>query len=387
MTDRAKYFDYAATAPMLPEAAEAYAEAAGELYGNPSSPHDAGTAARRALLEARERICDCAGFDDGRLILTSGGTESNNLVIRGIMEQQPDRRLLVTEDTHPSIWFARQHYEERCDILRTGRDGVLTAEMVALALKPEHVMVCLSHACNETGLVHDVARIARLCNRREVLCHIDGTQALGHLPVNLAELTCDFYTFSAHKFGGPRGVGGVFLREGGISPQNRGGNQEWRLRAGTENVAGAIATAVALEISEARREREESRLRDLARQLYSGLEEALPEVLLNSDLENGLPGLVSVSLKGVSSHDVAVELNLRGYAVSTGSACHADQVLPSRVILSLGRKRDEALGTLRISLGPASTPEAITGLLRDLPEIVSAQKVPGQPARTSAMPF
>jgi cysteine desulfurase len=369
-----RYLDYAATAPMLPEALEAYARAARDFPGNPSSVHASGAAARRALNEAKERICACVGFDDGRLVLTSGATEANNFILRSVLATGSGERALIGRDTHPSIWFAISEYPEAADVLNLPEGGVLSPAGVTAALTPEHRLVALGHACNETGLVHPVREIATVLNLRGLLTHIDGTQAVGRLPVDLSQIPCDFYTFSAHKFGGPHGVGGVFMRDFQPTPLLRGGNQEWRLRAGTENVAAALATATALEVARARVESEATRLRALAGDLVARLRQAWPETLVNSDVSNGLPGLVSVSFPGVPAHDVAVALSMEDFSVSTGSACHADLVIPSRVILALGRRDEEALGTLRISMGPQTTAQTINDLVEALTRELQAYR-------------
>ena len=357
-----RYFDYAAAAPMHPAAIEAYARAARDFPGNPSSVHPGGTAARRALDEAKERLCACAGFDDGRLILTSGATEANNLILRGVLAGQPEARILIAADAHPSLWFAVADFPENCETIPLPPGGVLRAESVAGKFASAPALCSLGHACNETGLIHDVRDIAVRGGLRDIPVHIDGTQALGKLPVDLADIPCDYYTFSAHKFGGPHGLGGVFLRGAPIQPLLRGGNQEWKLRAGTENVPAALAAATALEAACAQHASEAHRLRTLTAALAERLRAAWPQLLVNSDCEHGLPGILSVSFPGVPAHDVAIALGMEDFAVSTGSACHADLVIPSRVILALGRSEQAALGTLRISMGRNTTAGAVADL-------------------------
>jgi len=371
--DPARYFDYAATSPMLPEAVAAYAVASERYYGNPSSPHSPGHAAREALYEAKDRICAAVSFSDGRLVLTSGGTESNNLVVEGFCAAEPEGLILLAEDVHPSLWYAAERHPDRVRVLRLGDSPKIDAGRVRETLDGVGLVVC-SHICNETGLRHDVRGIAELCHRKGVRCHVDGTQALGHVAVDLDAIPCDSYAFSAHKFGGPRGVGGLFLREGRLEPILRGGGQEWHLRAGTENVAGCLATAEALAVSCARREAEEERLRRLAAQLLDGLAGMERPPLVNGDPATGLPGLVSCSATGISGHAAVTELDLRGFALATGSACHADRVEPSRVILALGRDQEQALGTLRISMGFGTTPEAVADLAGAVRDVIAAQR-------------
>jgi cysteine desulfurase len=358
---------------MAPEALDAYVRVAGELYGNPSSAHQPGAAAAAGLRREKTALCSACSFSDGSLLQVSGGTEANNAVIQGHLRQNPTARLLIAIDTHPSIWFASERYPDQWDLLPLGRGGVISAETIARALKPETTLVCMSHVCNETGTVHHVQEIAELCTRKQVLLLCDGAQALGHVPVDLDQLRCDFYTFSAHKFGGPRGVGGVFLRSR-LSPLLGGGGQELGLRPGTENVAGLAATAAALQLSIATMTEESERLRKLARFLGQFLSSKIPDLRLNSDPELGLPGLLSISVPGISAQAVVTELSLLGFAISAGSACHANQTVPSRAILARGRSEVEALGSLRISMGSDSGREDVFELAEAICAVVGRQR-------------
>jgi cysteine desulfurase len=359
---------------MVPQALETYVKVAGELFGNPSSAHQPGAAAAAGLRREKRQLCNACSFSDGSLLQVSGGTEANNVVIQGHLLQRPDARLLIAVDTHPSIWFAGERYPGQWDLLPLGRGGVISAETVAAALKSETTLVCMSHVCNETGTVHQVQAIADLCARRQVRLLCDGAQALGHIPVDLDQIRCDFYTFSAHKLGGPRGVGGVFLRHDRLTPLLGGGGQEQGLRPGTENVAGLAATTAALQLSLATMAEEGERLRRLARFLVQYLSSKIPDLLLNSDLDTGLPGLVSISVPGLTAQAAVTELSLLGFALSAGSACHANQTVPSRAILARGRSQAEALGTLRISMGSETTSEEVFELAEAICGVAARQR-------------
>jgi cysteine desulfurase len=222
--------------------------------------------------------------------------------------------------------------------------------------------------------VQDVAAIGRLCRERGVLLHVDGVQAVGHLPLELDAVPFDFYTFSAHKFGGPRGTGGVFTRDAEPVPQISGGGQERGLRAGTENVAGLAGALEALRLCTGMMAGETARLRRLARLLVDELGREAAEFVLNSDLEEGLPGLVSLSFPGVSGTTLVADLDLMGFAVSAGSACHSNRVEPSRVIAAMGRPEELALGTVRVSMGRFTEEDGVRRLARTLAEAVGRQK-------------
>jgi cysteine desulfurase len=233
--------------------------------------------------------------------------------------------------------------------------GRVTAAEVARRLRPDTVLCSVLHANNETGIVNDVRAIAAICAERGVPCHVDGVQAVGHLPSVLSDLGANFYTFSAHKFGAPRGAGGLFIRGAQAEPLLRGGGHESGLRAGTENVAAIAAAAVALHESLAILPAEIPRLRALADRFVAEVTRRCPSAVLNSDPAEGLPGLVSISFPGLLASELVAELGLQGYALSAGSACHSNTLTPSRVLLAMGRTEVAALGTVRVSMGRHTT--------------------------------
>jgi cysteine desulfurase len=367
------YFDYAASAPPFPEALKRFEEVSLREYGNPSSSHAAGQDARKALDAARKAFLARTGFADGSLVLTSGATEANNLAIRGILDANPDGRLVLAADAHPSAWFAKEAYPKRTDVLETGPDGRISADRLASLLSRKTALVSLLHAGNETGVLQDVKALGAVCAGAGVPLHVDGVQALGRIPVTLSELPFSFYTFSAHKFGGPRGAGGVIVREAALRAQIAGGGQEKGLRGGSENVAGLAAALVALDLSTRSLESEGPRLRRLAALLTDEIRASIPGVLLNSAPE-GLPGLVSVSVPDLIGEEIVVELNLRGFAVSAGSACGSGRMEPSRPVMAMGRTRAQALGTVRISMGRFTTEDAARRLAAALRQVVEKQK-------------
>jgi cysteine desulfurase len=368
MTDDG-YFDTAASAPPFPEALRRFEEVSLRHYANPSSSHEGGQTAREALEAARRAFLARVGFADGTLVLTSGATEANNLVIRGAMEARPKGRLLLAADSHPSVWFAKAQADE----LDTGPDGRISPEKLKAAITKRTSLVSIVHANNETGVIQDVKALGDVCAQKGAPLHVDGVQAIGRLPVTLSELPFAFYTFSAHKFGGPRGVGGVFVRGATLAPQIRGGGQEKGARGGTENVAGLAAALVALDLVTRSLESEIPRLRRLAALLTEEIRSALPDVLVNSQAA-GVPGLVSFSFPKLLGEEIVVELSLRGFAVSAGSACGSGKMEPSRPVLAMGRTREQALGTVRISMGRHTTEDAVRRLAAALRQVVEKQK-------------
>jgi len=361
-----RYFDYAASAPPFPEAQTAQAETALRWYGNPSAGHMAGRGAAQELRRLKEVFARTLDFPDGRVVLMSGATEANNWVIHSAMTRFPQGRILVAEDAHASVWFAARQYAERMDVLKPDAAGRVTPSALSAALRPETRLFCCSHAANETGAIHDVAALSSVCARRGVLCHVDGAQALGHLPVKLSELCCEFYVFAAHKFGGPRGVGGVCLRWDAATGWLAGGGQENGLRAGTENVPGLAGTVAALEQSHALIPQETLRLRTLAGQLAEAARGMKAACRINGDPATGLPGLVSLSFAGLDGHALAADLDQQGFAVATGSACAESKPEPSRTLLAMGLTPSEALGTLRVSMGRLTHESDVAALIEAL---------------------
>jgi cysteine desulfurase len=365
MTDEG-YFDTAATAPPFPEALRRFEEVSLRQFGNPSSSHGAGQQARETLETARKAFLARVGFADGTLVLTSGATEANNLILQTALRKG---RPLIAADAHPSVWFAR----DGSDVVETGPDGRISPEKLAAAISRKTSLVSIVHANNETGVVQDVKALGDLCAKKGVPLHVDGVQALGRLPVTLSELPFAFYTFSAHKFGGPRGVGGVLARSSALTPQILGGGQEKGARGGTENVAGLAAALVALDLSTRSLETEVPRLRKLAAAIADEIKSVVPDVLLNSTA-TGVPGLVSFSFPKLLGEEVVVELSLRGFFVSAGSACGSGRMEPSRPVMAMGRTREQALGTVRISMGRHTTEESVRRLAVALRQVVEKQK-------------
>ncbi len=369
MTER--YFDHAASTPPFPEALHVQQHIAAEYFGNPSSLHQRGNTARERLKQVRSRFCELCGFDDGRLILTSGGTEANNLVIYSALADNPDKKIAIAADAHASMAFARQTAPERSIAIPLTSDGFLDMTFLNAMKANEIALCCITHASNETGIIHDVDKIAELCLRKNIPLQCDGVQALGKIPVDLHQIDSDYYTFSGHKFGGPHGVGGVFTRSP-LHAQLQGGFQEWAIRAGTENVAGFAGVLTALELSLASRAERNKRLRQLVCELVEQLIQSGLCFELNSDLENGLPGLVSLSFPNRDGSVLVRELDLRGFCIATGSACHENVREPSPVILAMGRPPEVAAGTIRISMGNQNTSESVQELGRAIVDIINS---------------
>ena len=381
-TERLVYMDHAATTPVAPEVAEAMRPFLSERYGNPSGIYALAQDARRALDEARERCAALIGARPGEIIFTSGGTESDNAGVMGpaIALAKQGRRVVATAIEHHAVLNAAALLESlgwEAARVKPQRNGVVRAEDVSGAVTPDTTVVSMMLANNETGVLQPVAEMARLVKerareeRRTVAVHTDAVQAAGAVPLDVDELGVDFLSLSAHKFGGPKGVGLLYARRGApFAPTQAGGAQERDRRAGTENVAGIVGMSVALERAERDRERNAAACAALRDGLLSGIIERVEGVEANGDLDARLPGNVNVSFHGVEAEALLMGLDLAGIAASSGSACTAGSLEPSHVLLAMGRGGDLARNCVRFTLGPENTAEEADYVVETLASLV-----------------
>lgn len=354
---RKVYLDHAATTPLDPAVLRAMLEAGGEVFGNPSSGHLYGRRARALLDGARETVAGAIGarrFDE--ILLTSGGTEADNLALRGALAALgPEAALAVGAAEHAAVLDPAAALErEGRRVLRLPVDGAGRTSPEALAARldaaPAVRLVSLIWANNELGRLNDVAALGAVCRARGVLFHTDAVQALGRLPVRVDESPVDLLSGSAHKFHGPKGAGFLYVRRGvRVEPLLAGGLQQEGRRGGTENLLGAVGLARALELAVARRDGDGERLRAQSARLAERLR-AVDGLRLNADGQE-LPGHFSITVPDVEAETLLLNLDLDGVAVSSGSACHTGLVEPSHVLLAAGLTNREAKGTLRLVLG------------------------------------
>lgn len=374
------YADNAATAPVMPQAVEALLPYLYEAWGNPSSLHAKGRAAKAAIRDARERISAIIGCEPDELYFTSGATESANIAIRGsaraMREAYGRRYIITTAIEHPAVYETCRGLEGEgyiVDYVGCNSSGIVSVRDIETALSAAHgsaALVTIMLANNEIGTIQPVEEAAAAARRAGALSFTDATQAVGAIPVDVKKLGVDMMCFSGHKFGAPKGVGGLYIKRG--VPMARiigGGEQESRVRPGTENVAGIVAMARALEVS-VDLMRDVGRVRAMRDRLIKGLTDAIPGARLNGDPDMRLPGNVNVSFDGVSGESVAILLDMKGICVSTGSACAAGTPDPSRVLMSLGLSREEADSSVRITLSFANTDADVDYILKQLPPIV-----------------
>lgn len=383
------YLDHSATTPILPEVREAMLPYLGETFGNPSSLHWFGQEARRAVEGARGKIAGVLGALPEEIYFTSGGTESDNWAFLGSARVQAERdprrnHIVTTEIEHHAILNAaaelgRRGYDITC--LGVDEHGLIDPDSFEELVRPETFLVSIMLANNEVGTIQAVSRIAERLRDKEIILHTDAVQAVGKIPVALGKLPVDLLSLSAHKFYGPKGIGVLFVRQGTRLPAMVfGGGQEKNRRAGTENVAGIVGMAKALEISVRNLDEVSARTRKLQERFEAGLRVRIPGGKINGHPEKRVPGVTNVSISGVEGESVVLNLDLRGIAVSAGSACTSGSVEPSHVLHAMGVSPELARGSVRFSLGRGNTAEEMDLVVDALAEIVDRLRSMSVPA-------
>ncbi len=373
---RRVYLDNAATTPTDPRVLEAMQPYFTQVFGNPSSIYLEGREARKAVDGARTRIAEILGADPDEIILLSGGTEADNLAIKGVAYSPAVKgNHIITSSVEHHAVLETCHMLEKdgfeVTYLPVDGLGLVDPADVERALRPDTILVTVMHANNEIGTVQPVSEISRIAREAGVLMHTDAVQTVGALPVNVGELGVDMLSVSSHKLYGPKGVGCLFVRKGvRLRPTIQGGAQERKRRAGTENVPGIIGFGRAMELADAEREERAERLIILRDELIRGLLEAIPEVNLNGHPELRLPNNVNIAIKYVEGESICLNLDFAGIAASSGSACSSDSLEPSHVLLAIGMSPENAHGSLRFSLGKSTNREDIDYVRETLPPII-----------------
>jgi len=364
------YLDHAATTPLRREALEAMQPWLTEGFGNPSSVHSFGRRARAGLDEAHERVARSLGAAPREIVFTSGGTEANNLAIKGAAWAGKGRghRIITSSVEHHSVGHTVRYLEKfgfEIVELPVDRYGRVDPDEVEAAITPKTILVSIMLANNEVGTIQPIAAIAeRVRRHRGILFHTDAVQATPYLDVDVTALGVDMLSIAAHKFEGPKGVGALYVRHGtNVLAQQQGGAQERYRRAGTENVAGAVGLASALELAVAERPATAVRLRAL-RETLVGQVRTIDGVQDTGHPTDRLPGLLSLVAVGLDGNAVTMALDLAGLACSTGSACVSGSGEISHVLAAMGFPEDEAKGALRFSIGRTTTAEEITEAAR-----------------------
>jgi cysteine desulfurase len=365
--NRRVYLDHNASTPVHPEVLEAMLPYFADRFGNPSSIHGFGRDARDGVEAARQSVAHFLRVGKDEILFTSGGTESDNAAVKGIAAARGRGHIVTSAVEHHAVLRSVQALEKQgfeATYVPVDGHGMVDPDDVRRALRPDTIVVSIMHANSEVGTIQPVAAIGRLTREREIPFHVDAVQTFGKLPLDLDALGIDVLSFSSHKIYGPKGTAGLYIRKGTkmVSVQH-GGEHERRRRAGTENVPGIIGLGKAVEVRARDMAAEETRVRALRDRLWEGLERRVPEMRLNGHPTERLPGTCNVCFRHIESESIVLGLDLKGIAVSAGSACTSGSIEPSHVLVAMGVPLDWAMGTVRCSLGRTTTAEDIDYVL------------------------
>ncbi len=370
------YADNAATTKMSCRAVRAMLPYMQEIYGNPSSLHSAGQRAAEALSAARKKVAAALNSEPGEIYFTSGGSEADNQAIVSaarIGAKNGKKHIISTAFEHHAVLHTLNKLEREgysVTLLDVGRTGLVTAEQVERAIRPDTCLVTIMYANNEIGTIQPIREIGRVCRKYDVLFHTDAVQAAGHLRLDVKDLQVDLLSLSGHKFHGPKGVGVLYSRKGvRLTNLIEGGAQEKGKRGGTENIPAIVSMAEALAESQENLEEKMTYVADLRDRLIRGLSE-IPHSAVNGDTARRLPGNVSFCFEGIEGESLLLMLDDKGITASSGSACTSGSLDPSHVLLAIGRVHDVAHGSLRLSLSEENTREEVDYIIKTVTEVV-----------------
>jgi cysteine desulfurase len=365
--NRRVYLDHNASTAVHPEVLEAMLPYFSDQFGNPSSIHGFGREARDGVEAARERVAHFLRVGKDEIVFTSGGTESDNAAVKGIAAARGRGHIVTSAVEHHAVLRSVQALEKggfEATYVAVDGHGMVDPDDVRRALRPDTIVVSIMHANSEVGTIQPVGAIGRLTREREIPFHVDAVQTFGKLPLDLDALGIDLLSFSSHKIYGPKGIAGLYIRKGTkMASVQHGGEHERRRRAGTENVPGIIGLGKAVEVRARDMAAEETRVRALRDRLWAGLERRVPEIRLNGHPIERLPGTCNVCFRHIESESIVLGLDLKGVAVSAGSACTSGSIEPSHVLVAMGLPLDWAMGAVRCSLGRTTTAEDVDYVL------------------------
>jgi cysteine desulfurase len=370
------YMDYAATTPVDARVVGAMMPCFGRVYGNPSSIHGFGQEARAAMEGAREKIAAFLGAKPAEIVFTGGGTESDNLAIKGTAwaNRKKGDHIITSAIEHHAVLETCRFLEQegfRVTYLPVDRNGLIDPADVAKAITDRTILISIMHANNEIGTIQPIAEISRIAKEKGVLFHTDAVQTFGHLPFTADELNVDLLSASAHKLYGPKGVGLLYIRKGTrITPLVHGGGQEGGRRASTENIPGIVGFGKAAELAAAEIHEEMARLTALRDRLIRGIIERLDGVQLNGHAVQRLPNNINLSVESIEGEGMILSLDMMGIACSTGSACSSSSLEPSHCLLAIGLPHELSHGSIRFSLGRYTKDSDIDAVLEALPRVV-----------------
>lgn len=374
------YLDHAATTYMDPKVRESMKPYWEENFGNPSSIYEEGREAKRAISNARLKVAEVLNARPDEIIFTSGGTESDNIAILGLARSYKNKgnHIITSKIEHHAVLDSCKKLEKEgfeISYIDVDKDGILDLKQFKSALKYETILVSIMYANNEIGSIQPIKEIAKIIRNHKAILHTDAVQAPSYLDLNVLKLGVDLMTLNGSKIYGPKGVGLLYKKRGSkIEPLVYGGGQEAGLRSGTENVAGIVGFAKAIELAQKDKEKESERLIKLRDYFIEEILKTLPKSQLNGSQKDRLPNNVNISIMGIEGEAMVLYLDAKGVACSTGSACTSDILEPSHVIKAIKTPDDYAHGSLRFTMGKKTTKADIDYLLKVLPEVINKLK-------------
>ena len=371
------YFDHNATSPLHPEVAALVSRMMTEEFGNASSVHTFGQRAKAAIDTARSQVAALIGAEPGDIVFTSGGTESDNLAIRGaadVMDAVGRRHLIASAIEHEAVLATFKALEKRgfaTTLLPVGPSGIVDPAALESEMRDDTALVSVMQANNEIGTIQPVAELAKIAKSRGALFHTDAVQSAGKIPVSARDLGADLLALSAHKFNGPKGIGALWIRRGTrLAATMTGGRQERNRRAGTENVPAIAGLGLAAEMAQGKMAADGPRLAALRDRLEAGILAGVPDTAVNGAPDRRVPNTTNISFEGIEAESLLIALDLEGVAVSTGSACSSGSLEPSHVIKAMGLPHHRGTSSIRFSLGLGNTTEDVDFVIAKLPALV-----------------
>ena len=370
------YMDHSATSPVDPEVFEAMKPYFTDSFGNASTLYSLGRDARKAMESAREEVASIIGAETKDIIFTSGGTESDNIAIKGTAYKLKNKgnHIITSDIEHPAVDETCKYLEKNgfeVTYLPVYEDGIVKVSDLEAAITDKTILITVMHANNEIGTIQPIAEIGKIARERGIYFHTDAVQTVGKIPVDVKELNVDMLSLSSHKLYGPKGVGALYVRKGvRIEPIIHGGGHERGIRPGTENVAGIVGLGKACSLARENLERDAQKLRGLRDRLIEGVLEQNEDSYLNGHRTKRLPNNANFRFTGIEGESLILHLDSKGIASSTGSACSSTKLEPSHVLMAIGLEEVEAHGSLRISLGHENTEEDIDFTLTAIKEVV-----------------
>lgn len=372
-----KYFDNAATTQVNQDVIKEMLPYFSIEYGNPSSLYSIGRRAKRALEEARRKIANIINCKPNEIYFTSCGTESDNLAIKGIAyaNKEKGKHIITSKIEHPAVLNTCKELEEqgyKVTYLDVDQNGIVNVEQLKASIKTDTILITIMFANNEIGTIQPIEEIGKIAKENNIYFHTDSVQAVGSIKIDVQKLNIDSLSLSGHKFYGPKGVGALYVKTGiPFEKFISGGHQERNKRAGTENVAGIVGIGKAIELAYENLDEYNKKIKELRDYYVKQVEEKIPYIKINGDMEKRLPGNSNISFRFIEGEGLLLNLDLKGICASSGSACTSGSLDPSHVLLAIGLPHEIAHGSLRVSIGKYNTKEEIDYLIENLMEIVT----------------